>query len=94
MRLIAALVAVEAFPILGTVFFALETLLGGPGFDQRPIHGEVLVGDEGLGGFQHALKEGFRHLLVQQPIPVLGEYRGVHTRSSIPMPTNQRNNRL
>jgi hypothetical protein len=53
----------------------LETLLASPGFDQRAIDGEMLIGQEamGLGLRQDLLEERRGHRACQQTVPVLGE---------------------
>ena len=60
----------------------LEALQPGPGLDQRAIDGEVLGRDQllGLGLRKHALEERARDVARQQPLPVLGEDRGVPDR--------------
>ena len=73
--LIAALVAVKVFSIFGPTIFALKTLLRGPGFDQRAIHREVLIGQVRLRYFQYPLEEALGNGVLQQPVAVLGEHR-------------------
>ena len=57
------------------VGFLLEALLARPGFDQRAVEREVLVGQQmmGLGLRQDLLEERRGHLARQQAVLVLGE---------------------
>jgi hypothetical protein len=78
MRIVAALLSakVRTIVIVGAVLGA-ETLLRGPGLDQRAIYGEVLVGHELPRLPVHLGEEPLRHFRGQQPIAVPGEHRMV-----------------
>ena len=55
----------------------MKTLVARPGFDQRPVHTEVLVGQQVrfacLG--QDQLEEFLGDLTFQKPVPIFGEHR-------------------
>ena len=51
--------------------FALKALLAGPRLDQRPIHGEVLIGHQLHRLSFDLFEERLGHFLIQQPIPIL-----------------------
>src|SRR5512146_2378510 len=98
MRLIAALLAVEVdCRIAGVVWWrrgtilALKALVTRPGFDQRPIHTEVLVREQirAPGLSQHVGEELFGDVAFQEPIAILGEdrrhpHRFVHAEANEP----------
>ena len=46
-----------------------------PSFDQRSVHGEMLIRRVRLGSFQHALEKRFRDLFVQQSLSILAVHR-------------------
>ena len=50
-------------------------------FDQNPVHTEVLVRQQPLpfGQPHHLVKQGPAHIVVQQPLSVLGEARRIGT---------------
>src|SRR5579859_5113271 len=78
MRVVAPLLPVKIAAVsLRPALFRLEALLRCPGFDERPIHGEVLVGHVALGPLHYPLEEAPRRLLVEQSIPVLREHGGI-----------------
>src|SRR5512138_2115863 len=84
MRLFAALLAVEVNCWIAGVLWwgrrtilALKALVTRPGFDQRPIHTEVLVREQlrAPGLSQHVVEELLGDVAFQQPIAILGEDR-------------------
>ena len=78
MRAVDALFAVKPRAISRTTpVFLLEVLLTGPGFDQCAVHREVFIGQKALSRRQHAREKQTRHILVQQPFPILAEHRMV-----------------
>ena len=72
-----------------------EALHAAPRFDQRAVHREVLVRQQPihLRTRQHRRQEACGDLAVQQPLAILREGRRVPYWSSMPSPTNQRNDR-
>jgi len=52
-----------------------EALMTCPSFDQRSVHGEMLIRRVRLGSFQHALEKRFRDLFVQQSLSILAVHR-------------------
>ena len=78
MRVVAPLLPVKIAAVSrGPTLFRLEALLRCPGFDECPIHSEVLVGHVALGPLHYPLEEAPRRLLIEQSIPVLGEHGGI-----------------
>ncbi len=78
MRVVRARLPPKVRPVaLGLPVFALKTLLAGPGLDQRAIDGEVLVGHQAGGPFDHAPEAAPGDLLIEQPVAILGERRRV-----------------
>src|SRR5579862_3540210 len=78
MRVVAPVLSMKIATVsLGPALFRLETLLRCPRFDERPVHGEVLVGHVALSPLQYPLEEAPRRLLVEQSIPVLREHGGI-----------------
>lgn len=76
---------------LRRVSLRLDTLLAGPGFDQRAIDDEVLIGQEamGLSLREDLLEERRGHRAFQQTVPVLGEdghipHRGIQIETDKP----------
>ncbi len=53
----------------------LEALEARGGFDERPVHREVLVGQQAspVGSQHHGVEQLLAHPVFQQPLPVLGE---------------------
>src|SRR5471032_2005817 len=47
-----------------------ETLVTGPGFDQRSIHREMFVRHKRLGSFQYLPEKSLRNLFVQQALSI------------------------
>ena len=95
MRLVGALLPVEVRAVaIGAVLLA-EALLRRPGLNQRAVHREVLIAHEPLGLPVHLGEE-----LVAPLLLVISRCRffentaWLHTASSMPRPTNQRNSRL
>src|SRR5271169_120634 len=52
-----------------------ETLLTGPGLNQRSVHREMFIRHERPRSLQHPREKGRRDLLVQQSLPVLAVHR-------------------
>src|ERR1041384_5450266 len=80
MSIIAALLPVKILAVVwsaSALVFALETLLPGPRFNQRPIHCEVLIRHQAYCLSLDLLEESLRHVLIQQPVPVLAVHRRV-----------------
>lgn len=59
--------------------FGLEALQRGPGLDERPVHREVLVGQEifGAGETHHGIEERQGHVVRHQALTVFAEGAGV-----------------
>ena len=75
-RLVAALLAMEVGPItVSGIILGAETLLRGPGLDQRAIHSEVLVRHKLLRLPVHFGEEPLRYLGGQQTVAVLRKHR-------------------
>src|SRR4030095_15159689 len=76
MRVVLPLLAAEvaAVPLRGAIL-RLKSLLARPGFDQRPVDGEMLVRHQALGPLDDTTKEAARDLLIQKPVTILGEDR-------------------
>ena len=75
-------------PLLGA-----EALKAGRGFDQGPVHTEVLVRQQPLlvDRPHHLVEQGPARIVRQQPLQVLGEDRGIEAALSIrSMSKNQR----
>ncbi len=81
MRIVAALLSAKVCTIIivGAIPGA-KTLLRGPGLDQRPVYGNVLVGHELLRLLGHLGEEPLGHTRSQQPIAVVREHRMVSHR--------------
>lgn len=62
--------------------FRTEALHGRPGLQERAIHTEVLIGEELVATplTQDPLEELPCHIVLQKPLPVLGEGRGIKSR--------------
>ena len=52
--------------------------MGGPGLQQRSIHGEVLIAEQRLHlrGAHQLLQERPHHLVIEQPLAIFGERGG------------------
>jgi hypothetical protein len=76
--------------------FALETLVSGPGLDQRVVDREMLVGEQSLGTrlLDHRGEKALCNLAYQQTLPILVKTVTSQTGSSMLSPTNQRNRKL
>ncbi len=68
----------------GRVLFILgpEALHRGPGLKERAVHGEVILREKTPAPrfCEHPLEETARHLMLEEPVLVLGEARGVEGR--------------
>src|SRR5712675_215466 len=64
---------------LMVVSFALETLVSGPGLDQRAIDGKMLVREQALSArlIEHRVEKALRYLSHQQTLAILGEDRHI-----------------
>jgi len=84
-RRIPWIVGRAAWPVLPR-----ETLLAGPGLQQRAIHREVLGRQQpaAAGLRDDIFKEGSGDVALQQPITIFVKVVGTHTASSMPRPTN------
>src|SRR5574341_1334890 len=91
MGLVTSLLAVKIHPavawiawvVISRLIFSLgpQTLKACPGLDQRPVHGEMIVTHQpALSGLSdHRVEKQPAHLMLQQPIAVLAEHRGIKT---------------
>src|SRR5271170_486421 len=52
-----------------------ETLVAGPGLDQRSIHREMFIGHKRPGSLQHPLEKRLGDLFIQQALPILAVHR-------------------
>src|SRR6202522_729481 len=52
-----------------------ETLVTGPGLNQRPIHREVFIGHKRPSSFQHPLEKRLGNLFLQQALSILAVHR-------------------
>src|SRR6185503_21189751 len=72
MRVVLSLLSTKVAAVsVRPAILPLETILAGPGFDQCPIDGEMLVGHQAFRARHDPPKEAPRGVLVQQSIPVL-----------------------
>jgi hypothetical protein len=76
--------------------FAGNALETGPGFQQRPVDDEILVGEQaGLPRLtDHGIQEGRRHIAFQQAVAVLAEGRRRPDRVVHPQTDEPRNRML
>jgi hypothetical protein len=73
-RVVAAPLSLEACAVSIAALLGLKALLRSPGFDQRAVDGEVLLGQMRLCLLQHSREELAGRGLVQKPFPVLGKH--------------------
>src|SRR5258706_3195471 len=52
-----------------------ETLMAGPGLNQRPIHCEMFIGHKRSGSLQHPLENRLGALFIQQALTILAVHR-------------------
>jgi hypothetical protein len=94
-RHVRSLLAAKIFfvAVIGTVFTA-EALLRGSRLNQCAIDREMLVAHESLRLHVNFGEEPLRYIAGQQSVAVFENTAWFHTASSMPRPTNYRNNRL